>query len=112
MLKLTIRKQIGRQNYHFQVEGANLHQVVLAKDQLSFQDVPACGCCGSDNLDLTARKAQQKYDYTSIRCLDCKAQVTFGKTVADPDTHFLRRRASSNELDWQPYTKDEAAPGA
>ena len=106
MLEMTTTKRIGRRNFHFKVSGVDLHAVVAEKDRLSFQDVPACGLCGSENLDLVSRVAQDKFKYTSVRCLDCRADVTFGKTQKDEHTYFLRRN-SNNDLDWKVYNKDE-----
>ncbi|MEJ7663457.1 MAG: hypothetical protein WKG07_29870 [Hymenobacter sp.] len=50
-------KRIGRRQFHFTVEGSNFHEAVAEYDRLSFQDVAACGLCGSDNLDLTIARS-------------------------------------------------------
>jgi len=104
MLQLMITKRIGRRQFHFTVQGPNLHEVVAEYDRLSFPDVPACGLCGSDNLDLSSRLAQDKFKYTSVKCLDCRGDVTFGKTQKDDQTYFLRKK-ESGELDWQAWKK-------
>ena len=104
MLQMMITKRIGRKQFHFTVSGKNLHETVAEYDRLSFQDVGACGLCGSDNLDLTSRVAQGKFKYTSIKCKDCKGDLTFGKTQEDEDTYFLRRK-ESGELDWRAFEK-------
>ena len=73
-------------------------------DRLSFPDVAACGLCGSDNLDLTSRVAQGKYKYTSVKCLSCRADLTFGKNKDDDQSYFLRRK-ETGELDWRAFDK-------
>jgi len=67
MLELTITKRIGRRQFHFKVQGANFHETIAEYDRLSFPDVPACSLCGSDNLDLSSRIAQDKFKYTSVK---------------------------------------------
>ncbi len=101
-MKLSIKKQIGKTEYPFQVEGDNLHDLVMQAQKLSFGDVPKCGICGSDNLILEAHVAQNKYKYTSVKCLNCKASVTFGQRQEDPSTYYLRKNGNK-ELDWQEY---------
>ncbi len=100
-----ITKRIGRRQFHFTVQGANFHEVVSEYDRLSFPDVSACGLCGSDNLDLNSRVAQDKFKYTSVKCLDCRGDVTFGKTQKDEQTVFLRKN-EAGQLDWQAWKKE------
>ena len=69
-------------------------------------EVSYCGICGSDNLDLASRVAQGKFKYTSIKCRDCRADITFGKREDDDQTYFLRRR-ESGELDWKAFSSDK-----
>ena len=107
MLQMMISKRLGRRQFHFTVQGANLHEVVTEYERLSFPDVAKCGICGSDNLDLTARVAQDKFKYTSLRCLDCRSDVTFGKRQEDDQTYFLRK-TEDGKLDWKAWNKDEA----
>jgi hypothetical protein len=106
MLQMMTTKRIGRRQFHFTTQGVDLHAAVAEKDRLSFQDVNVCGCCGSDNLDLVSRVAQDKFKYTSVKCLDCRADLTFGKTQKDEHTYFLRRN-DQGQLDWKPYSKEE-----
>ena len=108
-MKLTIPKKVGKRVYHFQVEGQNLHQVVMESQKLSFNDVATCGLCGKDNLVLVARVAQG-YHYTEIKCLDCRASLTFGQRKESPDTYFLRRDQETKALDWKAYKPTEAKP--
>lgn len=104
MVQMMTSKRIGRRQFHFTVEGKNFHEVVAEYERLSFQDVAACGLCGSDNLDLTSRVAQGKFKYTSVKCRDCKGDLTFGKREDDDQTYFLRRK-ETGELDWRPFEK-------
>ena len=107
MIQLMVTKRIGRRQFHFTVSGNNLHETVAEYDRLSFSDVAACGICGSDNLDLASRVAQGKFKYTSIKCRDCRADITFGKREDDDQTYFLRRR-EGGELDWKAFSADKA----
>jgi hypothetical protein len=101
-LQMMITKRLGRRQFHFTVTGANFHEVVAEYDRLSFPDVPKCALCGSDNLDLSAREAQGKFKYTSLKCLDCRGDVTFGKRADDDKTVFLRKNDAGG-LDWRLY---------
>ncbi|GAA3962093.1 hypothetical protein GCM10022407_06230 [Hymenobacter antarcticus] len=104
MLQMMITKRIGRRQFHFTVQGSNFHETVAEYDRLSFPDVPTCGLCGSDNLDLTSRVAQDKFKYTSVKCIDCRGDLTFGKTQKDDQTVFLRRR-ENGDFDWKALEK-------
>ncbi|MCC3156463.1 hypothetical protein LJ737_04395 [Hymenobacter sp. 15J16-1T3B] len=110
-MQLTITKHIGRRRYDFTCQGNDLHEVVLETERLSFPDVPACGLCKSDDLILTARVAQDKFKYVSIKCCKCKADLTFGKMQRDDRTYFLRR-TETGALDWRPYTPEGQEPAA
>lgn len=106
-MELLITKKIGKRNYTFNVQGADLFEVVAESEKLSFDDVPACGLCGSVNLRLSARHAQDKFKYVSVKCGDCGGDVTFGKTQKDDKTYFLRKKEGGErgELDWKKYEK-------
>ena len=107
MLQMMITKRIGRRQFHFTLQGNNFHETVAEYDRLSFPDVTACGLCGSDNLDLTSRVAQGKFKYTSVKCLACRGDLTFGKMERDDQTVFLRKK-ESGELDWRAFEKAES----
>ena len=100
-MKLNITKQIGRNKYIFQVDGQNLFEVVMQAQKLSFGDVPKCGICGGDNLELEAHVAQG-FEYTSVKCKDCRASLTFGQKKDDKNTYYLRRN-EDKKLDWKAY---------
>lgn len=108
-MELMITKRLGRRQFHFTVQGANFHEVIAEYDRLSFPDVPKCALCGSDNLDLTARVAQDKFKYTSLKCLDCRGDVTFGKRADDDKTVFLRK-TEDGKLDWRKWDKEGGQP--
>ena len=101
-MKMTATKQIGKNKYTFFFEGKNLYEVVMEAQKLSFRDIPLCGCCKGDNLILDAHLAQGKFKYVSVKCLDCKASLTFGQKQDDPDTYYPRRN-EQKQLDWKAY---------
>lgn len=102
MLQMMISKRLGRRQFHFTVSGNNLHEVVTEYEKLSFPDVEKCGRCGSNNLDLTARKSQGKFAYTTLRCLDCRGSVDFGKRQEDDTIYYLRKN-DDGTLAWKPF---------
>ena len=106
MLKMTIARKVGKTTYDFQFEGKNLYEVVKESEKLSFPDISKCGLCNSANLQLGTRHAQNKYKYTFIRCLECRAQLVFGQTKEDSDVFYLRR-TEDKKFDWQPIKNDE-----
>ncbi|MBC6992401.1 MULTISPECIES: hypothetical protein [Hymenobacter] len=105
MLEMMVTKKIGRKSYHINATGTDLHELLTEHEKLSFQDVLACGLCGSDNLTLTSRTAQNKFKYCDVKCLDCRGSVTFGKRQDDDKTYFLRKKEGGKpgELDWQAF---------
>ncbi len=105
-MKITIPKTIGKTIYHFQVEGENLHAVLMESQKLSFQNVKECGICKSENLYLRAYITEKdKYEYVKIQCVKCRASLTFGKSKSDKDTYFLRKK-DNGDLDWQEYKEE------
>ncbi len=111
-MEVLIKKKIGRTVYHYTFTGANLYDVHTEAQRLSFEDVEACGCCGSDNLEMVARHAQNKYKYVGVKCRDCRAEVTMGRRQEDADTFFLRKKEGGRpgELDWQAYKPEGGQP--
>lgn len=107
-MQLFIKKKIGKQTYNFVVEGNNLYDVTMESLKLSFRDIHKCGICGSDNLILNARKAQNKYKYVEIRCMDCKAALVFGVKKEEPDTYYLRKKDGKSYA-WEKYQEKETA---
>jgi len=110
--KMKIEKKVGKRTYEFTVEGENLHEAVMESKKLSFYDVHKCGVCGSDDLVLDAHVAQDKFNYTTVKCNHCKGSVNFGQQQKDPDIFYLRTRdkqdGSGKEADWK---ASPAAPG-
>lgn len=101
-MKLTIKKKIGTTIYPVTFEGESLHECVMESQKLSFYDVHKCSC-GSDNLYLGARIAksgEKKFKYTFIKCLACKAELTFGEKADGSGTVYLRRN-DDKSLAWK-----------
>ncbi len=103
-MKLNITKKIGNTNYVFQVEGANLFEVITEAQKLSFGNVIKCGVCGSDRLEIRAYSGE--FEYVKVVCMACRGQLTFGKKKNEKDVYFLRRR-EDHSLDWQEYKSDK-----
>lgn len=116
MGKITyfVKKKIGKEIHSFAVEGANLHDVVMTSKNLSFGDVPCCGMsnCKSDDLELTAHIAKNKFKYVLVKCKKCKAYLNFGQQIENPEIFYLRTRTEKNPttgkefkvLDWKEST--------
>lgn len=103
---MNVPKQIGKRTYDFQVEGATFHEVVMEANNLSFDDVHHCDLCGGVDLELDAYIAQAKFKYVKIKCNGCRATVTFGNKIDNPETYYLRKAMFTDgvrRLDWQPY---------
>ena len=117
MTTMTVTKKIGKNSYQFQIEGANLFEMVIESKKLSFPDIDKCGICGGNDLRLDAYiTKEKKYKYTVIRC-KCGAKVNFGLTT-EGDTYFLKRnedgsyaweapQAKDGEAEHEPETKHE-----
>lgn len=107
-MEVLVTKKIGNRNYTFNFQGPTLFDVIAESERLSFDNVPCCGLCGSVNLRLASRNSQGKYKYVSVKCDDCRADVTFGKLQEDDKTYFLRKKEGGQrgELDWQKYDKN------
>ena len=105
MGKITyyIKKKIGKEVHSFSVEGESLFDVVLTSKNLSFNSVESCGKCGSDDLDLGAHKAKDKFKYVTINCRSCKASLNFGQQQSNPEIFYLRTRDEGGRkvLDWR-----------
>jgi hypothetical protein len=108
-MKYIVSKQIGQKKHQFEIEGKNLFECVLEANKLSFPDVHKCGLCNSDHLELMARKAQGTYDYTFIKCINCKAELTFGQKKKDDDVFYLRKN-NEGRYDWK--INEQAQPQA
>ena len=88
----------------------------MESKKLSFYDVHKCGECGSDDLVLDAHVAQEKFNYTTVKCNKCKASVNFGQQQKDKDVFYLRTRdkqdGSGKEADWKPAPASASAAPA
>lgn len=99
-MKYTVTKRIGYKNHHFQVQGNNLYECVTEANKLSFPDVPVCGICGSEHLELQSRHAQDKYKYCYVKCFGCGGELTFGQKMEDPNVVYLRKN-EQGFFDWR-----------
>jgi len=92
MLTKVVKKKIGKETHSFMVEGENFMDVMIQAQKLSFPDIHKCGLCGSDNLVLGYHKAQDKFDYITIGCRSCRAQLNFGESTQVKGTYYLRSK--------------------
>jgi hypothetical protein len=116
-VKKTIVKTIGKEKHVFQVEGANLFEVMMEGQNLSFPDVEKCGLCGSDNLKLGAHTAKNKFKYVTIKCNSCYGSLNFGQQTEKPDIFYLVTKKDENgnpikkngaiQYDWKAYEKGQ-----
>lgn len=106
-MKMLITKHIGRNKYVFETEGSNFHEVVFDSQKLSFPDVLNCGLCNSDALVLGARKAGKdgEFEYTYIKCLQCRGELTFGQKKKG-DVFYLRRD-DNKKYEWKKYEEGD-----
>lgn len=101
-MKLTVKKQIGKNSYAFSFEGKDLHEVLMESKKLSFWDLDKCGLCGSDFIELDAYKTKDKgFKYTTVRCRKCKGKLTLGQKQEDGAVYY--RKSDDGKLDWQKF---------
>ena len=108
-IKLTIQRQIGVRRYGFTFDGKDLWEVLMASQEVAFNDVEKCGLCGGKWLALRAYETKEdKYQYIKIECRDpkCWASVTLGKRK-DNGAFFLRKTAEG-KVEWELPKKDAA----
>jgi phage FluMu protein Com len=98
-----IKKKIGKETINYVVEGKNAWECQMEAQKLSFYDVDKCGLCGSDNIHLAARLAQNKFKYLEIRCHNCRGSLTFGSKQEDPNTYYLRKDNETKKYSWEPF---------
>jgi hypothetical protein len=103
-MQMMFPKKIGKTTYYFTVEGKNLYECTNEMQKLSFPDVPKCGICGDENIVLGAHEAQ-KFEYTTIRCLKCKASINFGQQKGT-EVVYLRKTEDKKQYDWKKYEGD------
>jgi hypothetical protein len=113
MGKITyyLKKKIGKEIHTFMVEGKNLHEVVMESKKLSFNDIDKCGICSSEDLELSAHVTEgDGFDYTYIRCKNCRATLNFGQQKKNDDIYYLRTTeitsgqfAGKKAYDWKPF---------
>lgn len=109
-MEKIIKKQIGKEIHTFVIEAEDFHELILASQNLSFGDVYKCGLCNSDNLKLGAHIAgKKKFQYTTIRCLDCRSCLNFGRQTENKSIFYLKTKETDEKdkngkpkkiLDW------------
>ncbi len=109
-----VEKQIGKTKQRFSVEGKNLHEVVIESKKLSFDDVMNCGLCGSDNLELSAHKTDDGFEYTYVKCKKCRATLNFGQQKKNSEIFYLRtveipegQYKGQKAYDWKAYVPEQ-----
>jgi len=107
MLTKVINKKIGKEKHTFMVEGENFMDVMQQAQKLSFPDIYRCDLCGSEDLVLGYHKAQNKFDYITIRCKNCRASLNFGQQSEDKDTFYLRTKKDGSG---NPVKNDKGFP--
>lgn len=91
MITYFIKKKIGKEWHSFSVQGSDLHDVLMQAKKLSFDNMPECGLCRSDDLELSAHTTEDKgFDYAYIRCKKCKATLNFGQQKKDKETFYYK----------------------
>ena len=96
MITKVIKKQIGKEAHTFMIEGEDFMDVIRKSQKLSFPNIYKCGVCGSDNLVLGYHKAQEEYEYITVRCRDCKASINFGQQKKDKEMFYLRTKTDGD----------------
>jgi len=101
-MRINEVKTVGKRKYTFSGEGNNVFEALIDLGKASFGDVFGCGLCKSDNLILEAHYAgDDNFEYSSVRCLDCKASLTLGKRKKG-EMMYLRRK-EDGKYDWKEF---------
>ena len=79
-MKVKITKRIGKANLEVDIEGANETETLVRTSGITTMP-DKCGLCKNEDVMLTSNKAQEKYTYIKIRCLnvECGATSTMGE---------------------------------
>jgi len=108
MFKLVSTK-IGKTSHHFMFEGINMFECTQEAYKHMFRDIPECGECHSDNLEL---RAYSNNNYLKVMCLDCGAELVLTSKREEPNVHFPRRYKEGEKegvpkgtLKWEHYKK-------
>jgi hypothetical protein len=64
----------------------------MKEKELSFpNEIPSCGLCGSDNLELGAHiTAKKKFAYCTIRCKNCRGAINMGQQTENKNIFYLK----------------------
>jgi hypothetical protein len=111
-IEMIVKKKIGKSTFTFMLSAENFHDVVRESTKLSFGDIDKCGCCGSDNLTLSAHETKDDgYKFTYVKCIACKSTLNFGQQKKDTAIVYYRMKEDGNgnkilnngrpEYDWR-----------
>ena len=110
MITVTQNINLGRNVYQIGGIGESFFEALGSLKKLSFFGVEKCGICGKDNLYFDThyglKNGKPAFEYSQIKCRDCKASATFGKKQDDPLTVFLRKDENKN-IKWEVFTTKE-----
>lgn len=110
MLKMSFSRIIGRETYHFQVEGANAFECFHNARVIGFPHIFECGICKSKNIHPRAYVTENGgFEYLKVVCSDCKASITFGRSKKDKNTMYLRRNEDGS-FAWEKYEEKTEEP--
>jgi DNA-directed RNA polymerase subunit RPC12/RpoP len=99
-------KTIGKRKYLVMGSGNTPFEALMDYQRVSFYDVYECGVCKSKNLILRSRLAgEDDFEYSEIKCLDCKAQLVIGQTKKTNE--FFLRKKKDGSYDWQVYNAEK-----
>lgn len=108
-----IDKRIGKRVQRFAVEGENFYDVVMESKKLSFDDIPNCGICGHDDLELSSHITDDGFKYVYIRCKKCRATLNFGQQKKNSEIFYLRTTEitegpykGAKSYDWKPFVPE------
>ena len=99
--------KIGKETHLFAFSGETIWDAVRESDKHMFSEIPKCGKCGGDNLDLRAFYPKDEFKYLKVVCRDCKASLTFGSPKKNPEVYYPRRDKEDSSFIWETYEKKE-----
>lgn len=95
-MKATVSVFGGRVSFEMEAESqkALFKKLSLVQEVFAADDV--CGCCGSQNISYRAR-FPQGYEYYSLYCTNCHAELHFGQRMEGGGL-FVKRKDSQGDL--------------
>jgi DNA-directed RNA polymerase subunit RPC12/RpoP len=101
-MKVKFEKQIGKNKLTIESsESAKPKEALFdLAFSFSFPGVSKCGECGSEYLDIQARKGKDKFKYVYLKCLKCGAELNFSERTEDGVVYFNKKE--NGHWDWKP----------